>query len=219
MRKILIPFICTFLAGCSSVYQPIPTVSYNVPTTIHVNKPASVIWKSGAMTTQDGRTATASIETSAFLFGPLAMLSAPDMQNKENLKNAIYFGPKDQAIFMRSLRNYLDENNIFKKTELNTAKSNDPKNVYITVTFKSTRVGESNSNYPVTLDTVLTIQYHKQLFKRHYFIHEQGKKPDSFNGNDFVYHSTKAAQRLLRDTAKGVITWAKQFNKTRGKRA
>lgn len=205
--QLLSVFLSLFLVGCT-VYHPIAPIVAAPCSSVHTQKSAVLMLKSGAMTTQDGEAYYGSAGA-----GLIENIVAAGIESKIAKKQIVYFGLQDQFVFMKSLKSYLVKNKIFKQVEFANKKLNDPTKVYITVDFNATRVGETDERYPVTLDVTLNISKGHQLFERHFFIHDDAKKSSNFNGNDFMFHSTDAANRVFVDVVKSINLWVKKNNK------
>lgn len=131
-------------------------------------------------------------------------LSIIDEQERKYFPSNHYFtyGKAQQAEFIASFQKILNDNHIFKNTEIITnpekPKTND---VLITVKFKSTRVNCSSSICDIILIVEMTIKSQHSTFTRTYLTENDDKK---IYRDQVVDVSQKMADQLMN----GINQWS-----------
>jgi hypothetical protein len=188
-------------SGCTpQTHMLMPPVQYSKPITFHVAKKAYLYWDSGAQYSHELQAVQpASI---GIVAGTIA--SMIDAQNRKNNPSKYHFlyGNAQQAIFMTSLKDILNENHVFDEieiiTDLSTAK---PENILIKINFELTRVLENRN---IILDVRMDIQHNKQQFERNYFIQSDEEV------SSFKEKQVNVSDKLMQKIIAGIKQWSKQ---------
>ncbi len=189
-----------FLIGCGA--QPImPPVQYNKPIDFHVKKTAALQWELGK--NYSSRVARESYHQP----GMIEALALSIDQNNNPSRYTLSYGKAQQAIFMTSLKNVLDRNQVFKEIELVTDPNEiSAKDVVIAVFFKTARVASPERAYSITLSVVMTITSQgKPPFKRTYLV----QNDDEVLRKGFIAQQSDVSERLLEKVIAGIEEWHK----------
>lgn len=190
------------LTGCAG--KPImPPIKYDKPIDFHVKKNAALRWEvgkqyAGAIRSYDSCDA-------GLVGGAIsAAINSADRANNPS-RYTLSYGKAEQAIFMTSFRNVLEQNQVFKTTELITdAKEVSAKDVLITVFFKTSRVSSPEKGNKITLTVDMTIVAQgKPAFKRTYLVQSNAEGYDK----GFVDQQYDVSQRLLEKLISGIQEW------------
>lgn len=198
------------LAACTTpAEQVMSPITYNQPVNVHVAKNAALYWQTGRQ--------QASIEpihvSNNNIGGALPIsVASQTMQaavetgvRKEKPGRLTYvYGKQQQAIFMTSLKDVLQQNQVFNQTQLVANANQVPaQDVSIKIDFKSTRVLDAQYNHRIVLDVDMTIKSHnKPAFTRTYVVQSSDEI------TNFKAQQTDVSQRLLDKVMKGIKQWA-----------
>lgn len=185
------------LGGCA---KPImPAIEYNKPIDLQVNRHAALYWEEGK---QSSSTVAATNNNS--LVGSIA--ESIDRQNNPS-RYQLSYGKAEQAIFITSFRNILNKQQVFKEVELVTDPSTaNPKDVLVTLYFRSTRVSSPERGYQISLSVDMTVKaLGKPTFMRTYFV-----KSDDNCGGSFQEQQNKVSIKLVENLIAGLKQWHQQ---------
>lgn len=213
IRKLPFLFLMTgYLCACTPMAEQVmPPVQYKEPVNVHVTKNAYLNW-------QVGRQASSSIPT--FISPNADILSAAigtAIDQEERQRNpgryTLTYGKAQQAVFMTSLKNVLDQNDVFNHIELTTEPpALTPKDVLITINFKRTRVAEAYENFKIILDAELIIKTKgKPEFSRTYLV--ESNPGSGFSSHNYTEQQTDVSLQLIRKVIAGIKTWQSQINR------
>lgn len=195
-----------FLSGCTSAAEQVmPPLQYAQPVDFHIKKNAYLNWEVGA---QYSSTAPISVPYNAGIAAALVTSAIDSEERHRNPGRYIFtYGKAQQAVFMTSLKSALAQNKVFSNVELAADPQKVmPKDVLITINFKSTRVADASNNYQIILDAdmVITTQG-KPTFKRNYFVTSDAG--GVFSGKSFKEQQTDVSMQLLNKIIAGVKQW------------
>lgn len=202
-------FLSAILAGCAPTKNIIPPLKYRDDIGIHSSKTAHIQWIPGKMVGDEKITHSHSSNSNGGLgaiVSGLVITAIDNQQRKNNPSQYVNeYAKADEVVFITSLRDVLNEQNVFKNVELVTDLNNvKTKDVLIKIYFKSARVTKYSN---ITLMVQLTIQAGKKPpFERTYLAqnnHEEQYK-------NFVENKTSVSQRLLSDIINGIKQWLEE---------
>ncbi len=194
--------LLALLMGCA---KPImPPLEYNQPIDIQVNKNACLNWNCGK---EYASAVPTQYNTNSGVVG-LLVSSAVDSVGRANnpSRYTMSYGKAEQVIFMTSLRDVLEKNQVFNQVCLGgDSVSSGANAVLIEVFFKSARVASPERGYNITLTVDLNIQANGRApFKRTYVV-QSGI--GSGLGSTFCAQQTEVSTRLLKAIIKGIEDW------------
>lgn len=198
-------YIILTLTGCVSreAQEVMSPIKYTKPFNLHVNKNAYLIWESG-----DNHAGTYTTVPPPDLVGAIITMAVDNANRTRNPGRYTYiYGNPQQAVFMTSFRDALQEHHVFKKASIITSSTKMTANdVLITVKFRQTRTANSEKLYAIKLSVDMTIQNKKSIFKRQYFVQNKNEKWLTFKEQQ-----TEVSQELLEKLMDGVNQWYKQL--------
>jgi hypothetical protein len=213
MKKIKFPFLLMvifLLAACTpAAEQVMPSLQYKQSVDFHISKNATLIW-------EIGRENASTIPTAAVNGDALATIIAMAIISQDRKNNpgkyTLTYGKAQQAVFMTSLKDVLQKNQVFKHIELAiTPKKMQANDVFITINFKSTRVSAAENNHKIILDVELIIKtVGNKIFKRTYLV--ESNPGDFFSQISFKDQQTDVSLQLLSKVITGIKQWHTQFN-------
>lgn len=210
MKQIIIISLTVLaISACTPMAEQVmPPLQYKEPVNVHVAKNAYLNWEVGK---QYSSTMPTFISPSAGLLGA-AIATAVDTEERERNPGRYTFtyGKAQQAVFMTSLRQVLEENGVFKKVELTTElPALTAKDVLVSINFKRTRVADTYENFKIILDVELNIKAKgKPEFSRTYFV--ESDPGGAFSAKGFKEQQTDVSLQLLRKVIAGIKTWQEQ---------
>jgi hypothetical protein len=112
------------------------------------------------------------------------------------------YGKAQQSIFMTSLKNVLTQQQVFNRTEITTdAEHISPKDILITIFFKTTRIEDRALGGKITLDVdVIITADGKSTFKRSYVV-------ESTPDQSFATQQSDVSKKLLRNVISALEQW------------
>lgn len=197
------------LTGCAPTRNVMSPLQYKDTIDIHVPKVAHIYWIPGkqvAGEVQSGGYVTGSGNQGIVgaLVG-MAVLGVIDSHDRKHnpSKYVRDYGKADEAIFITSLRDTLERQDVFKKVELTTDLNKvGSKDVLIKVYFKTTRVNVRENNL-ITLTVNLLIQSgHQPQYERTYLIQN-----DPLVSKTLLERKTEVSQKLLTAVIGGIKQW------------
>jgi hypothetical protein len=211
MKKILYLFVIISVfatIGCAPNKKVIPPLQYQNDINIHIPKIAHIYWIPGKQAGHELSNSSAYSAPNnnglAGVIGTLVVASIQNQHRKNNPSQYIYeYGKADQVVFITSLKDILEQKNIFKSIDLVTSLDKiNTKDVTIKIYFKTTRVTFIN-DYTVNLSVNLAIQSGNRQYERTYFV--QNEEPAK--SNDFLAKKTEVSQKLLTLIINGIQQW------------
>jgi len=219
MRKILhqcaivfIFFICFFLVGCAPTKKVMPPLQYHDAIDMSIPKKAHVYWMPGKQASHEiSSTAGVSSGNSgiAGMIGALVFTSIENQHRKNNPSQYVLeYGKADETVFLTSLRDVLEQQNVFKSVDLTTDISKVGSNdVLIKVYFKTTRVTCSRG-YLIKLSVNLSIKTgHEVPYERTYLVQNDNSLDGAFTSKNFLEKKTEVSQELLTLVINGIKQW------------
>lgn len=205
LKKTRLSLAILLLGMMTACAKPImPALKYDQPIAIQLDKNAYLNWTCGK---EYASAIPVQYDTNNGLVG-LLVSSAVDSVGRSNnpSRYTMSYGKAEQAIFMTSLRDVLEQNQVFKELSLGGgSKSLVTKDVLIDVFFKSARVASPERGYNITLNVDLTIRSSGRApFKRTYVV--QSGTGDGF-GASFCSQQTEVSTRLLHSVVGGIEEW------------
>lgn len=209
MKKIVcLAFSALLLNACTPAAEEVmPPLQYNQSVKTHTHKKASLYWQVGE---QHASIAAQHIGGGGDIASAL-IASAIDAQMRKSNPGQYSFayGKAQQAVFMTSLKEVLQENHVFKTVNLITdKKQTQPDDVLMTIHFKSTRVSGEEKNHQIMLDVTLAIQSGQSTFERTYLV--ESSNEGFFSSRSFKDQQTDVSQQLLTKIMGGIQQWNKQ---------
>jgi hypothetical protein len=202
----------TTLAGCTpSAEQVMAPLQYTQQINCHVKKNASLNWEAGEVYSSMVPPTTVSFGGTA---GVVPTLIAASIISEERHRNpgsyTFTYDKAQQAVFMTSLKNVLQQNEVFNNVALITDPQDSPaKDVLITINFRTTKIAGNLDNYKITLDVDMFIKENRQPpFKRTYFV--MSDPGGVFSRKDFREQQTDVSSQLLGKIIAGITQWQKQ---------
>jgi len=190
-----------FLTACGT--KPImPPVKYDKPIDFHVKKNALLKWELGK---QYAGTIPSQTQQGNGLIGALAMATMDSIDRNNNpSRYTVSYGKAEQAIFMTSFKDVLQQNQVFKSVELiHEAKSPSANEVLIDIFFKSSRTSGASQNFRITLTVMMTITTRNgSTFQRTYLVQSEPEISSSF-----VDQQSGVSKRLLEKLVGGIEEW------------
>lgn len=208
MKKIfsLLTLSVIFITGCTATSQQVmPPLQYHQPIKWHVAKNAYINWKVGKQTA--GNKALLDSGHGGLIGAAIEGTMAQAMRSSHPEMYEYRYGKAQQAVFMTSFKNILDENHVFKQVELTTEPEKvNPNAVLINVYFKSTRVADEYNNYKITLDVEMTVHSKGEPdFKRAYLV--ESHPGSTFSQASFKDQQTDVSQQLLQKMLASLQQW------------
>ena len=205
---LLILSACFILVGCAPSKVVIPPLQHNESIDIHVPKTAHVHWVPGKRVASEKPTYRSSSSNGLAGFAVDLIWGVADQQNRKN-KPSEYsneYGKADEVVFVTSLRDVLDQQNVFKKVKLTTDLSEvRPQDVLIKIYFKTARVVDISCN---KLTVSLSIKAgNRALYERTYFV--QNDPYGKSKAKTFVEKKTEVSKKLLALVVNGIKQWHK----------
>lgn len=190
--------------GCAPNKSVIPPLQYQDNIDMHVPKAAHIYWIPGK---QVGHEKSAGVYYAnnnglAGAIGTLVVASIQNQHRKNNPSQYVYeYGKADEVVFITSLRDILEQKNIFKTVELTTDLNKvRPNDVLIKIYFKTARV---HSFSDITLTVNLSIETNKKhKYERTYLVQN-----DSLKSKNFLEKKTEVSQKLLISIINGIQQW------------
>lgn len=193
------------LVGCANKPLIMPPLTYDKPINIRLKKNAALYWEQGK---QHAATIRTQAGENQGLLGALVFGTMDSMDRSRNpSRYSLAYGTAEQAIFMTSLRNVLDQNQIFDQIELITDPSVlTPKDILITVFFKNSRVLSPDRGHRITLSVVVNILAKGcPNFQRTYLV-----QSDEQVTPGFIDQQKSVSQLLLGKIISGMEEWHSQ---------
>lgn len=210
MKKLSLLFVILSLFACSTpAEQVMSPVSYDKAISTRVAKNAALHWQSGTEQKSVEPIYVSKSNVGGSL--PIAVAShtvqgALETVGREKAPQRFTYSYSKQqkAVFMTSLKNTLDNNDVFKQTMFVTDVKQVPADdVLININFKNTRVLDSDYNHKIILNVEMTIKSaNKPVFTRNYVV----ESSDDVSG--FKAQQTDVSKRLLDKVIKGITQWA-----------
>lgn len=212
LQRLLMILAVTFLLnGCATTpdaERVMPAVKYQKDVGFQSSKTALLLWQSGKQFSSVAHDDTAPND-------PLAAVISAGIDTylrKTRPGQFTYgYGSPQQAVFMTSLRDILQQQHTFKKVDFIAKKSPlKPGQVLVTLDFQRTKVDDHTSK--ISLKTQMTIDdSHGHTFKQNYFVYS--RQPDSvFKNKNFVEQQTDVSQQLMDHVVHGLKQWHKQYS-------
>lgn len=214
MKKIILCLsILGLVTGCATKVV-MPSLQYEKVIPFQVAKNAYLNWEFGnqysrMMPTNYGN-------HNEGLIGALASAAVDSVvRNNNPSRYTLSFGKAEQSVFMTSLRDVLEHNQVFKNIELIAdSRQVSSKDVMINVFFKTARVASPERNYKITLSVEMVIETGgKAPFKRSYLVQSDA---EGYN-TGFRQQQMDVSRRLLDKVICGIEEWHK-LNSTRSKK-
>ncbi len=207
-KNYLVLLIIFFLNSCTPMpEQVMPPLQYNMPINLHLNKKAYLQWKVG-----EQYSSTVPVALSG---NPIADTIGVAIINREYKRNpgrfTFTYGKPQQAVFMTSLKNTLEQQHVFNTIEIITHPHQiNSDDVLITVEFKMTRVSSADEKYKIILDAELAIiQGGKLQFNRTYLVESNPGR--FFSTISFKNQQTDVSQQLMQRIIFGIKQWSYQI--------
>lgn len=195
------------LTGCAH-NAIMPSIQYNKVINFQVPKNAHLNWEVGKQYSGNIQT---NYHQNNGLVGALVCAAVNSVERTNHPSHyTLSYGKAEQAIFMTSLRDVLEQNHVFKKVELIADSRQVPqKDVLVNVFFKTARVSSPENNYKITLSVEMIIETDKKApFKRTYLVQSDA---EGFN-TSFGDQQIDASNRLLDKIMNGIEEWYKLNN-------
>lgn len=197
--------------GTPPAEQVMSPVTYDKPINVHVNKKANLYWQTGSqqISTEPSYSNNMSVGGSLpIAMASQAMRAAIETHVRKNNPGRFtyVYGKPQQAVFMTSLKDILQHKKVFTDVEFVTDKTTvNPKDVFIIINFKSTRVLDAElENRRIVLDVEMTIQSDKKpVFTRTYVV----QSSDEVSG--FKAQQEDVSKRLMEKVMKGITQWSR----------
>ncbi len=203
MKKIFLLLIATvLLSACTSPAEEVMApLQYKQPIEVHIPKTAYLYWQSGV---DSSSVAPSSAAPAQGIVGALVGAVVETEIRKNNPgKFTFTYGKPQQAVFMTSFKNVLEQNHVFNNVELVSDLSEvPPQAVLITVYFKSTRVLGYEHNYQIVLDVDMKIKSGNKGFNRTYLV--ASEEGGFFSSKSFKDQQTDVSQKLLSKLITGI---------------
>lgn len=193
------------LSACGTTQKIMPPLRYNKPVDVHVSKKAYIHWDIGRH--YAGKIPSNSGQSGVLEYDIIASMIDSSNRQRNPSQYTLSYGKAEQAIFITSLRDVLNQNDTFKDTELTTdVASVATKDVLINIYFKTARVSLPEKGHRITLSVEMTISSSgKAPFKRTYLV----ETDEAELGDTFINKQTKVSQRLLEKVIVGIEQWAR----------
>lgn len=194
MKKFYILWILTILclAGCAQQQLIMPAIKYNKPIDVQIKNKAYLYWVEGK-------------HHSAILLNHINDDLAPALSAYLTMKAQeptinIYpaYGKAEQVIFITSLRDILETNQVFSAVEIIT----NPKKIessypLININFKTTK----HSLDKITITFELNIIHAKSHFNRSYLVESAPNNPS------IILQQTSVSERIIEKIILAITEW------------
>lgn len=195
---------CTITACTAPAERVMDPLQYKEPVKAHSSKKAYLYWQPG---TQYSSIAPPDpVASSSITEAILSSLIESEMRSANPNRYTYTYGKAQQAVFMTSLKNVLEENHVFKDVAITTDLNEvNPSDVLIKIYFKSTRVLGHEKNYQIVLNVNMAIQTKTSKFEHTYLV--ESDDSGFFSMKSFKDQQTDASQKLLSKVIDGITQW------------
>ncbi len=216
-RKLALLFMLAvsvaLLTACAPTKKVISTIKHTDEIGFHIAKNAYLQWIPGKQIAKCQPKSAETYQSSGNqdyglggLLATIIVASVEHQQRKNNPSEYIFeYGKADEAVFMTSLRNALNEQQVFKNTELTSNDKVSSQDILIKIFFKTTRVVGFNTLIVTAKMTILTNG--KNVYERTYLV-ESGHKLSKF-----IEIKTQVSKQLLADIIGGIKQWHEESKK------
>ncbi|MEI8055664.1 MAG: hypothetical protein WCH10_06750 [bacterium] len=204
-------FTCFFLVGCAPSKRVIPSLQYHDAIGMSIPKKAHIYWVPGKQASHE-IPPSAGYSGNSGLAGLIVNLMFTSVESQHRKSNpsqyVLEYGKADEAVFLTSLRDVLEQQHVFKSVDLTTDISKvNANDVLIKIYFKTTRV-TVNSGYLIKLSVNLSIQTGRQPpYERTYLVQNDESLDGAFKSKGFLDKKTEVSQELLTLIINGIKQW------------
>jgi len=200
-------FICFNLLGCAPTKVVIAPLRYNNDIGLHIAKTAHIHWTPGRRVSSEIPKYTPQ-GSGGGLAGLIvtAIDATIDHHQRKNHPSEYNneYGKADETVFITSLRDTLDHQNVFKKIELTTDLNKVcPQDILIKIYFKTARVVDISD---IKLTVNLSIKTgHRPSYEKTYLV--QNDSYEISKARTFIEKKTEVSQKLLTEIINGIKQW------------
>jgi uncharacterized lipoprotein YajG len=207
--KILILLVIAlfFATACTPMAEEVMSpLQYKKPVAFKVDKNADLSWQSGKENTS---MQAINVSGNTGLLGAVVTSSIGEAERQHNpARYTMRYGAAQEVVFMTSLKNILEKNLVFRRTEITTEPQKvNPQDVLIDINFKNSSVKGFDTNYQIALDVDMTITTKgKPAFARNYKV--ESSATGFFSFNSFKDHQAQVSQKLLDAVMADIEKWS-----------